>query len=67
MENTAFNFALDVQEKTQGKDFIESLKNVMKEYIDKIDRMKSTDNILVFTDNSGCKFEGHNIVLIDSL
>lgn len=67
MENITFNFALDVQEKTHGNDFITTLKSVMKEYIHKIDNSKSTSNILAFTDNSGCKFEGHNIVLIDKI
>lgn len=66
MEKTNFDFALDVQEKiTSGVDFIEGLKSVIKEYINKIDRSKSTDNILMFKDGSGCKFEGHNIVLIN--
>lgn len=63
----AYNFAFDVQEKSSGKNFIESLRNVMKDYVGKIDSTKSTDSILAFTDNSGCQFEGHNIVIIDSI
>jgi len=59
------NFALDVQEKTNGNDYIECLESVIKDYINQIDIPKSSDNILIFADNSGCKFEGNNIVLIE--
>jgi hypothetical protein len=67
MDKINFNFALDVQDKTTDNDFIESLKSVMKDYINQIDKNKSIGNILVFTDNSACKFQGHNIVLIDDI
>lgn len=65
--NTATNFALDMQEKSHGKDFVETLKALMSEYYDKIDMSKSTDNVLAFADNSGCKFDGHKIILINSM
>lgn len=64
MEKINFNFALDVQERTNNSDFIEGLKLVIKEYFNEIDRDKSTNDIIFFKDGSGCKFEGHNIVLV---
>jgi CRISPR/Cas system CSM-associated protein Csm2 small subunit len=64
MEKINFNFALDVQERTNNSDFIEGLKLVMKEYLNEIDRNKSTNDIIFFKDGSGCKFERHNIVLL---
>lgn len=66
MENTNFNFALDVQEKVTslGCDFIEGLKTVIEEYLKDVDVQNSTNDTLFFKDGSGCKFEGHNIVLV---
>ncbi len=65
--NNATNFALSVQEQSNGKGFVEALEATIREYYDKIDISKSTDDILAFVDNSGCKFDGHKIILIKSM
>lgn len=66
-EKIAFNFAIDVYEETNGKNFMDGLKKIIAKYKDKIVRSKSTNDMIAFSDNSGCKFEGHNMVMVDSI
>jgi hypothetical protein len=66
--DTATDFALDLQELNgKGGDFLDNVKILLREYMDRINREKSIGDILAFTDGSGCQFVGHHITLLKNI
>ena len=59
------DFAFDFQELSQNNNFYSAIRNTVKDYMDRIDTKKTSDDTLVFFDNSACKFNGHSIELIE--
>lgn len=63
------SFSLDVQEKSRQTEFLKAFEEVVQANIGTIDVVGTAslnnDEMLLFMDGSKCRFEGHNIVLID--
>lgn len=64
MEKLNIEFGFSLQERTSEMPFEDAFKVTLLEYLMRIERHKCTNDTIVFIDGSGCRLEGHNIVLL---